>query len=70
MNSSIIHGLWKLVEATQVEYLLTLGDNALVQLLTGQLMSNHGLNTQEAVQLQSYISDRLPLIRDLARDGF
>lgn len=66
----MIHGLWKIVETTQVNQLMSLGDNELIQLLTSQLMVHRNMSAQEAAQVQSYIGERIPLIRDLARGGF
>lgn len=70
MDTSMIHGLWKLVETTQAYQLINLGDNELIQLLSSQLSLHRGLSDQEAVQMQSYIGERIPLIRDIARGGF
>lgn len=65
MDSSTIHALWQCVESMQVQNLLHLNDRELVHLLTTKLMHNFALSDAEITQVRGYISDRLPLIRDL-----
>jgi hypothetical protein len=61
-----LRALWEVVETTQSNLLLTLSDAELVQTLMHSLSCHQPLSTQDVDHLHGYLSDRTPLIRDLA----
>ncbi|MEO0373536.1 MAG: hypothetical protein AAF329_02695 [Cyanobacteria bacterium P01_A01_bin.17] len=65
MTPDAIHELWSLVESTQTNVLLNLDDTTLVQWLIKRLKQK---GVQDTAACSTYISSRLPLIRDLASD--
>lgn len=65
MTPDAIHELWSLVESTQTNVLLSLDDTSLVKWLIKRLKQK---GVQDTAACNSYISSRLPLIRDLASD--
>ncbi|PZD74431.1 hypothetical protein C1752_01183 [Acaryochloris thomasi RCC1774] len=65
MTPDAIHELWSLVESTQTNVLLNLDDTTLVQWLIKRLKQK---GIQDTAACSTYISSRLPLIRDLASD--
>lgn len=65
MTPDAIHELWSLVESTQTNVLLSLDDTTLVQWLLKRLKQK---GVQDTAACSTYISNRLPLIRDLASD--
>jgi hypothetical protein len=67
MNSSTLRQLWSVVEETQMPVLLSLNDTDLVQQLLHQLQHRHLLSSSETQAVRNYLSDRLSLIRDMAR---
>ena len=70
MHTSTIHRLWYLVERSQPGQWLSLDDHELTQLLLNQLAEIQALGELSSVQeAQSYISNRLPLIRAIVRNG-
>ncbi|UKO98792.1 hypothetical protein [Nostoc sp. UHCC 0870] len=58
--------LWAVIESTNVTTLLQFDDMALVQLLLQQLKAKQGLDAQADSGLNTYITSKLPLIRDTA----
>ncbi|BAB78027.1 hypothetical protein ACN23B_08310 [Anabaena sp. FACHB-709] len=66
ITTKIIRQLWAVIESTNVSTLLQFDDISLVQLLTQQLKVNQGLDAQVDSSLDSYITSKLPLIRDTA----
>jgi hypothetical protein len=58
--------LWAVIESTNVTTLLQFDDMALVQLLLQQLKAKQGLDAQADSGLDTYITSKLPLIRDTA----
>jgi hypothetical protein len=68
MTPILIRRFWSLVETTQTSTLLSLSDADLIQWLVRQLESQQRLNLAESGFLQEYVSSRLSLIRDIAKD--
>lgn len=68
MTPFLLRQFWSLVEATQTNILLSLDDSSLSQWLLRQFQAQRALNHKETAILNHYISSRLPLIRDIARD--
>ncbi|MGB8700195.1 MAG: hypothetical protein WCD18_12325 [Thermosynechococcaceae cyanobacterium] len=68
MPPTILHRFWAFVEETQAATLLNLDDASLSRWLVGQFQRQNTLNSEEAQDLCTYISGRLPLIRDMAED--
>jgi hypothetical protein len=66
IQPSALQALWEIVETTQSNLLLTLSDAELVQTLMHALICHQALSTQDVDHLRGYLSDRTPLIRDLA----
>jgi hypothetical protein len=62
----MIRRLWALIESTQTTILLQFEDSALVQLLLNRFVDQQPIDPQAAIHLNSYIQQRLPLIRDTA----
>lgn len=68
MPPTILHQFWAFIENTQATTLLNLDDATLVGWLIGQFQRQAVLNTEETQNLNTYISGRLPLIRELAEE--
>lgn len=68
MPPTILHQFWVFIEGTQPTTLLNLDDATLVGWLIGQFQRQTVLNTEETQNLNTYISGRLPLIRELAEE--
>jgi hypothetical protein len=68
MPPTILHQFWAFIEDTQTTTLLNLDDASLVRCLIGQFLRQNTLNTEEANTLSTYVSGRLPLIRELAQE--
>ncbi|HEY9824211.1 MAG TPA: hypothetical protein V6D19_02100 [Stenomitos sp.] len=68
MPPTILHRFWSFIEETQTAPLLNLDDATLVGWLTRQFQRQLGLNPEETRDLSTYISGRLPLIRELAAE--
>lgn len=66
LTPMMIRRLWALIESTQVTILLQFEDSALVQLLLNQFAAQQSIDAQVAINLNSYIQAKLPLIRDTA----
>ncbi|MBR8834150.1 MAG: hypothetical protein DSM106950_08940 [Stigonema ocellatum SAG 48.90 = DSM 106950] len=66
VNSSILRHLWSIVEETQTTTLLKFSDADLIQQLLTELNNKTLLSSEEIGTINSYISSRVPLIRDLA----
>lgn len=60
--------LWAMIESTQVNTLLQLDDSSLVQWLLKQFTAQQEIDDQETSSLNTYLSSRLPLIRDTAEE--
>lgn len=65
MNSSLLHQLWMLIEATQSNFLLKLDDQSLIQWLVQQLREKQSLSHEEENAARMYIRSRLLLIREV-----
>jgi hypothetical protein len=68
MPPTILHQFWAFIEETQATTLLNLDDATLVGWLIGQFQRQTVLNKEETQTLNTYISGRLPLIRELAEE--
>ncbi|BAB78033.1 MAG TPA: hypothetical protein DEF48_09945 [Nostoc sp. UBA8866] len=66
INSKTLRQIWSLVEQTQSSTLLRLSDTDLVKQLLKQLNSQQALSSEEINSVNSYLSSRTNLIRDLA----
>ena len=66
MTPKTMRQLWAMIESTHVSTLLQLDDLTLVQWLLKQFTAQQNLDEQEASSLNTYISSRIPLIRDTA----
>ncbi|WP_414756087.1 hypothetical protein [Anabaena sp. CCY 9910] len=66
VTTKVIRQLWAVIESTNVSTLLQFDDISLVQLLTQQLKVKQGLDAQVDSSLDTYITSKLPLIRDTA----
>lgn len=67
MNPHLMRQLWTLVDGSHHNWLLSLDDSSLVHWLVDQISGERVLNPVEADNLNCYIRNRLPLIRDLAQ---
>jgi hypothetical protein len=65
MSPSLLRQFWSLVETTYADIPLALDDSGLVQWLLRQMRARRLLSSDETDVLVGYISDRLPLIRDM-----
>jgi len=70
MTPNIMRQLWALIESTQANTLLQVDDSTLVQLLLKQLQAKQSIDAQTANSLDSYITSKLPLIRDTAEGRY
>ena len=66
MTPIMMRQFWALIEATQANTLLQFDDSDLVQLLTKQFAAKAAIDDTAATTLNSYIRNKLPLIRDSA----
>lgn len=68
MSPEAIRKFWSLIETTQTNILLTLDNDALVNWLVRHLQREGLLKVTDSRDLNVYINDRLPLIRDMAEE--
>lgn len=68
MSPMMMRQFWSLVETTWTNIPLGLDDRSLVQWLMRQVRSEQSLDSRETDILNTYIQERLPLIRDLAQE--
>jgi len=66
MTPSILRLFWNLVYQAQPNLILHLEDDKLTNWLTEQVRQKLCLDHSQENDLNSYISDRIPLIRDIA----
>jgi len=66
MTPSIMRLFWNLVNQAQPSLLLRLDDESLMGWLVEQVRQKLCLDHNQENDLSTYISDRLPLIRDIA----
>ena len=58
--------VWSVIEETETRLLLNLNDEDLILQLLKQLENKKYLNQEQMNAMSTYISSRVPLIRDLA----
>lgn len=68
MTPFLLRQFWSLVETAHTNVLLSLDDASLIQWLNQQLQSQRSLNRDESNCLNTYIRERLSLIRDIASE--
>lgn len=66
ITPKMMRQFWVIVEATQVSTLLQFDDSTLVQLLLKRFISEQPIDPQAKRSLNTYIQEKLPLIRDIA----
>lgn len=66
MTPTIMRLFWDLVSQAQPSVLMRLDDERLQNWLVSQVQQKSSLDHKQASDLSNYISDRLPLIRDMA----
>jgi hypothetical protein len=59
--------VWSVIEETETKTILSLNDTDLIGQLLYQLESKKLLSSEQISEMSSYISLRVPLIRDLAQ---
>ncbi|MEM1368983.1 MAG: hypothetical protein AAGG02_13400 [Cyanobacteria bacterium P01_H01_bin.15] len=67
MTPTMLRQLWRLIEATQTQILLSMDDSELVQCLLNQLSHGSAFDSSQTEVYGRYIHTKLPLIRDLAQ---
>lgn len=70
ITTKMMQQLWAVIESTNVSILLQFDDIALVQLLLQKLNNKQELDIQADTSLNTYITSKLPLIRDTAEGRF
>ncbi|ATS17795.1 hypothetical protein L5470_12790 [Synechococcus sp. PCC 6717] len=68
MTPSLLRQFWYFVEQTQVGILLSLDDCALQRWLLNHFSDTYPLEQSQRSHLETYISSRLMLIRDMVGD--
>jgi hypothetical protein len=66
MTPSIMRLFWNLVYQAQPNLILHLEDDKLISWLKDQVRQKLSLDRHQEDDLRDYISDRIPLIRDIA----
>ncbi len=66
MTPSIMRLFWNLVYQAQPNLILHLEDEKLISWLKDQVRQKLSLDRHQEDDLRDYISDRIPLIRDIA----
>ncbi len=66
MTPSILRLFWNLVYQAQPNLILHLEDDKLANWLSDQVRQKLCLDNSQESDLNDYISDRIPLIRDIA----
>lgn len=66
ITTKMMQQLWAVIESTNVSILLQFDDIALVQLLLQKLNNKQEFGIQADTSLNTYITSKLPLIRDTA----
>ncbi|PZU91060.1 MAG: hypothetical protein DCE90_19990 [Pseudanabaena sp.] len=69
MTPAIIRLFWDSVSKAQPNLLLNLDDDVLMSLLVDQVKERSNLDSHQQNDLSHYISDRLPLIREMAYEN-
>jgi hypothetical protein len=70
ITTKMMQQLWAVIESTNVSILLQFDDVALVQLLLQKLNNKQEVDIQADTSLNTYITSKLPLIRDTAESRF
>ncbi|MFN3926967.1 MAG: hypothetical protein ACK4QL_06515 [Pseudanabaenaceae cyanobacterium] len=65
MSPNLVHCFWSAVAKISPQQIRPLDDPSLLQWLLKQIQEKFYLDPQQRQDLASYISDRLPLIREL-----
>ena len=65
MTPSIMRMFWDLVNQAQPSQLMRMDDDGLLHWLIEQVQQKSALDRHQAHDLTNYISDRIPLIRDM-----
>jgi hypothetical protein len=69
MSPAIIRLFWDSVSQAQPNLLLNLDDDGLLSLLVDQVRKRSSLDPHQQNDLSHYISNRLPLIREMAYEN-
>ena len=69
MSPAIIRLFWDSVNQAQPNLLLNLDDDGLLSWLVDQVQQRSALDNHQQHDLSHYISDRLPLIREMAYES-
>jgi len=69
MSPAIIRLFWDSVSQAQPNLLLNLDDDGLLRLLVDQVRQRSSLDSHQQNDLSHYISNRLPLIREMAYEN-
>lgn len=69
MTPAIIRLFWDSVSQAQPNLLLNLDDDGLMSWLVDQVQQRSSLDSHQQNDLSDYISDRLPLIREMAYES-
>ena len=59
--------VWSVIEETETKTILNLNDTDLLRQLLKQLENKNLLSSEQINEMSTYISSRVPLIRDLAQ---
>ncbi|BCL36383.1 hypothetical protein [Nostoc sp. MS1] len=70
ITTKMMQQLWAVIESTNVSTLLQFDDVALVQLLIQKLNNKQEVDIQADTSINTYITSKLPLIRDTAESRF
>lgn len=70
MSPSLMRLFWELVNQAQPGLVLKMDDDGLMHWLLDQVKQKSSLDGSQQNALSNYISDRLPLIRDMVTDPF
>lgn len=65
MSPTVVRQLWSAVTTVSPHQIRPLDDASLLRRLVSQVQQDLYLDNQQRDDLTSYISDRLPLIRDM-----
>jgi hypothetical protein len=68
MPPTLLHQFWTFISETQTAPILQLDDDTLSRWLLRQFQRRNVLNSEQTQDLSNYITDRLPLIRELAQE--
>jgi hypothetical protein len=68
MPPTLLHQFWTFISETQTAPMLNLDDAALSRWLLRQFQRQNVLDSEQTKNLNTYITERLPLIRELAQE--